>query len=233
MRKKYKKILISIFIFLIITLLSISIIIANNTNNKNLEINKEKIYYQIKYLDSEIINMSSSLSVDIDWQEVQDGLKSLYTYWNSAILDLNTLNIDKNYLTDFGKTLDNLAVSIKNQDRQFTLNNLLVLYERIIVYNQSLEYDNSYTNILQAKYNLLTAYVIVEKGNWTLTHESIVKSDEYLSIVVNSMDNNQYNQYNINQAYIAVKELENLINIKDFDIFYIKYNIAMQKLNNI
>ena len=47
------------------------------------------------------------------------------------------------------------------------------------------------------------------------------------------MDNNQYNQYNINQTYIAVKELENIINVRDLDVFYIKYNIAMQKLQNI
>lgn len=233
MKKNYKKILISIFIFLIVILLSISIIIANNTNNNEGEINKEKIYYQIKYLDSEIISMSGLLNNNINWGELQNSTSRLYTYWNSSILDLNNLNLDKKYLTDFGKILDNLAISINSLDKQKALDNLLNLYERIVIYNQSLDYDNSYTNILQVKFNLLTAYSIVEKGNWTLTHESIVKSNEYLSNVVNSMDNNKYNQYNINQAYIAVKELENLINIKDLDIFYFKYNIAMDKLQNI
>lgn len=232
MKKNYKKILISIFIFLIVTLLSISIIIANNTNN-SIKINKEKIYYQIKYLDSEIINISNLLNNNINWEELGNNMDRLYNYWNSVILDLNNLSLDKSYLTDFGKILDNLAVSIKSLERQGALDNLLKLYERIIVYNQSLDYDKNYTHILQAKFNLLTAYSIVEKGNWTLTNESILKSDEFLSNVVNSMDNNKYNQYNINQAYIAIKELENVINVKDLDIFYFKYNIAMQKLENI
>ena len=232
MKKNYRKILISIFIFLILTLLSISIIIANNTNTIG-EVNKEKIEYQIKYLDSEIINMSDLLNNNINWEELKNRQDILYNSWNSTILDLNNLNLDKKYLTDFGKILDNLSISIKNLDRQGCLDNLLKLYERLIIFNQTLEFDDNYTNILQTKFNLLTAYSIVENGNWTLTHESILKSDEYLSIVVNSMDNNRYNQYNINQAYIAVKELENLINIKDLDIFYLKYDIAMKRLQNI
>ena len=232
-KKINKKIIISIFIFLIIILLSISIIIANNTNKDDLNINKEKIYYKIRYLDSEIINMSNLLNNNINWQELQKSIEKLYTYWSSAILDLNILDIDKSYLTDFGKELDNLAISIKNQDRQTSLNNLMKLYNSLTIYNESLNYDTNYKNVLLAKYNLLLAYSIVEQGNWTLVHENIIKSGNYLSNVVNSIDNNEYNQYNINQAYIAVKELENLINVKDLDLFYMKYQIAINKLQNI
>ena len=58
MKKSYKKIIISIFIFLIILLLSISVILVNNASKKiNFEIDKEKIYYEIKYFDSQIIYM--------------------------------------------------------------------------------------------------------------------------------------------------------------------------------
>ena len=233
MKKINKKILVTIFIFLIVILLSISYIIANNSNNTNLEINNEKIYYQIKYLDSQIIYMSNSFNNIIDWNKLQKDLKQLYNYWNGSILDFNNLDIEKTNLTDFGKTLDNLSIAIKNQNREESLKNLLKLYEKLIIYNKSLNYNENYTNILYAKYNLLISYSIVENGNWTLTHESILKCDNYLSNLVNSMDINQYEQYNINQAYIAVKELENLINIKDIDLYYMKYNIAMEKIQNI
>ena len=236
MKRINKKNLISIFIFLIVILLSLSIIIANNTNDNSIDEDKKKLYYEIKYLDNEIITMCNLINnngVYIDWQVLQTSTEKLYTYWNSAILDLNSLDIDKNYLTNFGKILDNLTISIKNKDKQVSLDNLVSLYNNLTIYSESLNYDNKYTNILYTKYNLLIAYSIVEKGNWTLTQESIVKSDTYLSNVVNSMDNSQYNQYNINQAYIAVKELENIINVKDLDVFYIKYNIVMEKLQNL
>lgn len=236
MKRINKKILISIFAFFIVLLLSISIIIANNANNEVSIENKEKIYYEIKYLDNEIITMSNLINnndIYVDWQELQIDTEKLYNYWNSTILDLNNLSLDKNHLTDFGKILDHLTLSIKNKDKQASLDNLVRLYNNLTIYSESLNYDDKYTNILYAKYNLLIAYSIVEKGNWTLTQESIIKSDSYLSDVVNSMDNNKYNQYNINQAYVAVKEMENIINVKDLDVFYIKYNIAMGKLQNI
>jgi len=222
-KKINKKILISIFIFLIIILISISIIIANNTSNNSFEVNKEKIYYQIKYLDAEIIDMSTLLNNNINWQELQNRTKRLYNYWNSTILDLNILDIDKN----------NLTISINNQNGRDVLNNLLELYNKLTIYNKSLNYDEEYKNILLAKYNLLVSYSIVEDGNWTLVHESIIKCSNYISNIGNSIDNNKYNQYNINQAYIAVKELENLINIKNLELFYIKYSIAIEKLQNI
>jgi len=232
-KKINKKILISIFIFLIIILISISIIIANNTSNNSFEVNKEKIYYQIKYLDAEIIDMSTLLNNNINWQELQNRTKRLYNYWNSTILDLNILDIDKNNLTNFGKILDYLTISINNQNGRDVLNNLLELYNKLTIYNKSLNYDEEYKNILLAKYNLLVSYSIVEDGNWTLVHESIIKCSNYISNIGNSIDNNKYNQYNINQAYIAVKELENLINIKNLELFYIKYSIAIEKLQNI
>ena len=75
------------------------------------------------------------------------------------------------------------------------------------------------------------AYSIAEKENWTLTHEYILKSSENISNLLNSIEYNKYTQYNINKAYIAVKELENLINIKDLEVFYFKYHTAINKLN--
>lgn len=240
MKKNNKKIIISIFVFFIIVLLSISIIIANNTASKtNIEVDKEKIYYEIKYLDSQIVSMMNLLNNTrkdvnfyIDWQELQTQTQNMYNYWNSTILDFNNLNLDKNYLTDFGKDLDNLTISIKNNNKEDTINNLLNLYNKLVLYSEELN-NRDYYELLITKINLLTAYSIAENENWTLTHEYILKSSESISNVVNSIENNEYNQYNINQAYIAIKELENLINIKDLDVFYLKYNNAMEKIKTI
>ena len=238
MKNNTKKIIISIFVFLIILLLSISIIIANNSSQKtNLEIDKEKIYYEIKYFDSQIVyminllnNIEQSSNFYIDWQELQRESQILHSFWNSAILDFNYLDINKSYLTDFGKGLDNLSVSTNNNDKDSTLSNLLTLYNKLIIYSETLN-DYYYNTILIIKYNLINAYGVVEKENWTLTHEYILKASENISNLVNSIENNKYNQYNINQVYIAVKELENLVNIKDLSVFYFKYNAAINRLN--
>lgn len=236
MKKINQKIITSIFIFFIVLLLSISMILANNVlGEEKVEINEEKIYYQIKYLDREIIYMSRLLNINetqINWEELLNHTNNLYNYWNSAILDLNNLDIDKKHLTNFSKELDEFTISIKYMNKREALVNLSKLYNKLIIYIDDLNYPN-YQNILLTKNNLLLASSIIETGNWTLAHEHLVKASDNMYRVFNKIDINSYMQYNINQAYVAVKEMENIINIKDIDIFNIKYNIAIQKLENI
>ena len=244
MKNKNRKILYFILILVIILLFSISAIIFAYTKNKeNSLINQEKIYCEIKYLDSSIIKMSNSINLldntvyssnlEIDWVNLLNNIETVYQYWNTTILDLNNLLIDKQDLTDFGKILDNLVISTKEKNKQQSFNYLVQLYEKLTIYAQNIEYDVNYTQVVQAKYHLLVACSIAEKGNWTLIYESILKSDEALLKIVNSFDNKDLNEYNVNQAFVAVKELENIINVKDLDVFYLKYKIAMQKLENI
>lgn len=240
MKKNNKKFLISIFIFFIIILLSISIIMANDANkNTQININQEKIYYEIKYFDSKIIyminllnNIEGNENFYIDWEELKNQTKLLYNYWNSIILDLNYLDVNKNSLTDFGKKLDESTVSIKNNDKDLTLINLLELYNKLVIYSESLNYNN-YNILLLTKYNLISACSVAEKNNWTVTYEYILKASYHMADVLNSLENNPYNKHNINQAYVAIKEMENIINIKDLEIFYIKYRISINKLENI
>lgn len=240
MKKINKKIIISIFVFLIILLLSISIIIANNTADKtNFEIDKEKLYHEIKYFDSQIIyimsllnNINNTEEFYIDWNELQKQNENLYNYWNSVILDLNYLDIDKKNLTDFSQKLDELNISIKDNNKETTIQNLMDLYNKLILYCETLN-NESYRLLLDTKYNLLLSYCIAEKENWTLTYEYILKASDNMSNMVKQTSNNEYNQYNINQAYISVKELENIINIKDINVFYMKYKIAMNNIEKI
>ena len=235
-----KKNIISIFVFAIIFLLVISLILLNNSLKKtNIEIDEEKIYYEIEYFDSQLVYMINLLNnvqqIDdfyINWSELEKNTQILTNYWNSVILDFNYLDIDKNYLTSFGKNLDTLYISIKNKEKDNTLNNIIALYDFLIIYSETL--NNYYNNIiLNIKYNLLIAYSIVEKNNWTLTNEYIIKASEDMANMLNSIGNNKYNQYNINQAYIAIKELENIINEKNIDLFYLKYNIANKKIEQL
>lgn len=240
MKKSKKKILIPFLIFLSLVLLSFSIILANNSFEKtNVEINKEKIYYEIKYLDSEIINMINLLNniqnkpnFYINWSKLENRTYILYNYWNSIILDLSYLNIDKKNLTSFGKKLDELLFSINNKNKNSALINLIELYNKLIIYSEYINLDE-YNNILVIKYNLLCAYGATENENWTLSYEYILKATNCMMKILNSLDVNSNLQYNINQAYVSLKELENIIYIKDLNIFNFKYRIVINKLDNL
>ena len=50
--------------------------------------------------------------------------------------------------------------------------------------------------------------------------------NEQKSNLVNNIENNS-NQVYINKTYILIKEMENSIDLKDLDLFYIKYKAVM------
>ena len=240
MKKINKRIIISIFVFLIILLLSISIIIKKNSSNKiNSETDREKVYYEIKYIDSQLIsmlhllyNIDTDINFYINWEELNNQTQSLYRYWNSVILDFNYLDIDKNALTKFGQDLDQLSIAISNQDKYIASNKLLELYQKLTIYSHALN-NNKYNILLVTKYNLLNSLAIAEKENWTLIYEYIQTASNNISNLVNQMDNNKYIQHNINQAYISIKELENIINSKDLKVYYFKYKMVMNNIEKI
>lgn len=236
MKKINKKFITSIFIFFIFLLLSVSIIMANSVFDEiKFEEDSEKIYYEIKYFDSEILYMLTLLNnrnSTINWNDMQKEIKIFYNYWNSAILDLNYLDIDKEELTAFGKQLDQLLISVEHKNKDDVLINLVKLYEKLITYTDKINYNN-YKSLLLVKYNLLLAFSIVDTENWTLIHEYILKASKNMYTLVNLIDIDQYEQYNINQTYVAIKEMENIVNIKNKELFYIKYQLALDKLENL
>ena len=231
MKKINRNIIILIFICFIIFVLSLYTVKANNKTNN--EVNEEKIYYEIKYWDSKFISILNQLyntNDNINWKELDGELSLLYNYWNSVILDLNYLDIDKRQLTNFGKNLDELSIAIKYMNKKSILNSLIKLYYKLIVYSETLNFNN-YTQVLLTKYNLLLSIYMAYNNNWTLSHEYIIEASKSIDYLLKYDDNK--NQYNINQAYVAVKEMENIINIKDIDVFHIKCKIALDKLENL
>lgn len=232
---KNKVLFIFIFFMIVIIILTFILIRKNNNSDKD-KIDNEKIYYEIKYIDNELIEISNLLnnsSLNIKWNDLNNKVNILYNYWNSAILDFKELTIDNAILTNFGKDLDNLNIAIKNNNKQLCFTNLLELYNKINTYYEKLDYNQEYIGITNAKYYLLKACSIVDTNNWTLVYDNILEADKCLLNTINTVDKNEYIQYNLNQVYVAIKELENIINTKNIDIFYLKYNIVMSKVKNI
>ena len=153
MNKKNVKIIIILVIFIILFVIITLFLIKKDNPQKSS--NNEKIYYEIKFLEDSIFEMSSTISNSEDWQNLQGQAIVLYNFWDSCILDLNSLNIEKKYLTDFGNMLDNLFVTIQNKDRLAVMNSLSNLYKQVLLYYEKLDYDKASLNISYSKYNLL------------------------------------------------------------------------------
>ena len=148
------------------------------------------------------------------------------------ILDLSLdQNIEKSTINDFGQSLNSSLIAINNLNNQDIQQSLINLYERLINIYEQEENDANYKDIIITKYNLMNSYILVKRGNWIEADKFIKKAVEAITQIFNESDED--NLYNINLAYISIKELENVIAMQNYEIFYIKYKIALENLNKI
>ena len=87
-------------------------------------------------------------------------------------------------------------------------------------------------NTIETKYYLLKSISILDTNNWNLVAENIKKAEESYYKNIGLIDSNYYNQTTKNSIYIAIKELENTISLKNKEVFLKKYKIILQKMNN-
>ncbi len=240
MNKKVIAIL-SILTFLLIIGSIITLVYATNNSNTNIKI--EKTNSQILYLDNEITkiinninNISKDYNVfnrkqDVDWESIEKDICKLYSSWNSIIIDFNNLEIQNTTLTDFGKKLDDISISVKNKNKSLTLSNLADLYYFLTLYINYYKSDIQLKNNINTKFFLIKAYSLVETNNWTLIYENLENAVEAYYNNISSIDINNNNKFNNNKIYVSIKELENISRVKDIDLFYLKYSIIMNNFN--
>ena len=123
--------------------------------------------------------------------------------------------------------------NIKNEDKTASLISPAKLYAYIPKYS-SISSKNTKVNAMYAtKSNILNAYSAIEQNNYNLVKTELANAEQSFMPIINNISSNTKNQTSINKSYILIKELQNINQNMDKDIFYIKYKNLMQELNNI
>ncbi len=167
---------------------------------------------------------------NIDWDTIKSEIETMYSSWNSILLDLYSVNIENEDILNFSKTIDNVVLSAKSENKQKTLENLANLYTFLPKYMNKISVDESNKNIVQTKSNILNAYSLVEQENWNEIQNQINEADTAYTKVTNDVKYIENKQEQVSRVYVLIKELKNSINIQDKDIFYIKYKNLMNAI---
>ena len=169
---------------------------------------------------------------DIDWDKIKFDVEIFYSSWSPIILDLYKLNVNKEDILNFNKTLDNTVIFIKNEDKVNSTIAIATLYSYIPKYIQSYSKDNLNVNLSNIKSCIVNSYSLIEQDNWNEIGIQLSNAENYFLNILNDMENKQ-KTYNINKAYVLFKELQNSLTNRDKDLFYIKYKNVMEELNII
>lgn len=164
------------------------------------------------------------------WDEIKVEIEKFYTSWNAIVLDLYKLDIPSEEILNFNNTLDQATLAIKNEQKISAVSSLTNMYKYIPTFLQHITDDSFKQNIANTKYLVVSAYSALESDDWNTAKselENAIKSFEPI------MSDNNYSEnvaYSINKTYIILMELQNSVNLKDKDIFYINYKNLMQEL---
>lgn len=218
----------------------------NNISYSKFEIVKEKI--EVSNTDQEnnieedsTINSSNVvtnniLSADknkIDWNNLKSEIENMYSAWPTIIMDLTTLNVNKDNLLKYNSILDQITKDFENEDKESSLIHLADLHNLLGLYIKEFESDNKEVSVLNVKTNILYSYSFVSTEAWDKVIEYMAKAKKEFSNIINNQINNVNDIDVINKSYILINELEKNSNNKDKNIFYINYINLMQELENI
>lgn len=172
-------------------------------------------------------------TVDINWNELKSKIENLYTTWITVSNDLKKAGIPEEMLDGFDEKIDLLASSIKNSNKEETLNNAIALYEYLPKFVDIYTDDKRPKNVLDTKYNLLLCYKNADSEKWDEFQNSLSDLKKSFSNISDKKDEYAGKAVNISNASVIIKEMNNTVNIKEKDIFFIKYKNLIQELNII
>ena len=173
----------------------------------------------------------NSRNKEIDWDLLKGEIENLYSTWGTISLDLKQSNVNEEDIQSFSKELDTTTKSIQENNKATTLSSLTNLYSLVTNYKSNVLTDENKKNIMLTKECVLKAYSAVEIDNWDEVKNQTEQAKEHFSKVIDNKENSNINSFNIDKTNALLEEMSSSLELKDKDIFYIKYRNLMQELD--
>lgn len=173
-------------------------------------------------------------STDIDWEKVKNQVESVYASLYTMTLDLYQTSSNQQDIVNFNKEYDNLVKAVKEENKENTLKELSTLYDYLPKFIENCSDDEKEIVVAKTKNEIFKAYSILEQEDWDKISDNVNNAiQEFTKLVTNVSNQETGNQYNINKTYVMLNELQNAVQIKDKEVFLIKYKNLLEELQNM
>ncbi len=170
---------------------------------------------------------------DINWDYIKGEIENLYSSVSTITLDLLQINITQEEILAFNNQLDNLAIAIKDENKENTLSQMSTLYDTLTTITQKIQGEETYQILVEVKQNIFKAYSKLDTGNWDEIANDTKNAINSYSKLLTDTNINAQNQYIINKGYVLINELQNAVNLQDVSVFLIKYKYLLEELNSL
>ena len=201
---------------------------SDNDSNSISSKTEEQVKYEIQKNDILLIDLSN-----IDWEYIKANTESIYNLWANLIIDLHELNVNNQDILNFSNTLDQVTLSVKQENKYASVTNLVSLYSYLPTYVNQFSNNENEKNLFLTKNCVLNTYALIEQQNWDEMKKQTASAIEYFSNIMNNIENNErQNKNKITKIYVLLNELYSSIDLKDKELYYIKYRNVMEELIN-
>lgn len=171
---------------------------------------------------------------EINWNQIKSNVEKMYTVLYPVTLDLYQTSTNQQDIVNFNKEYDNLTKAVKDENKDDSLKELSILYDYLPKFVENCTDNEKEKIVIKTKNNIFKAYSILDTEDWNRISNNVNNAtQEFTKLVTNVNNKENTNQYNINKTYVMINELQNAINLKDKDVFLIKYKNLLEELKNI
>lgn len=170
---------------------------------------------------------------ETDWEQIKKDVEKIYTNLYSLTMDLYQVIQNQEDIVKFNKELDNLTQAVKDEDKESTLKELSTLYDYLPKFVENCTNQQKDIAVIKTKNNIFKAYSKLEKEEWESISNDINNASKDFKELITNMENETVNPYNVNKTNIIIDELKNAVNLKDKEVFLIKYKNLLEELEKI
>ncbi len=197
---------------------------------------KEKKETQSENSTQKVYSMKSNSLLnnnkEIDWDSLKSRVENLYNAWTTISIDLKEIGVNEENLRKFEQSMDNFAIAVKQEEKEATIDSAIQMYKLFVEFAKDYGSDKE-RNVLQTKCNLLICYNHADQEQWEQFQEAFTNLKMSYSNLMNKTSEYNGKEVNIKNASVIISEIGNSINMKDKDIFFVKYRNLMKELNII
>lgn len=170
---------------------------------------------------------------NIDWDFIKSEIELMNSSWSVLMLELYKANIPNDTINSFGDFLDKAILSIKNEDKISSLNNLTSLYSYIPQFLNTASPEKYRYNLENTKYNVLVAYSLVTQGDWNTSLAKLLEAETSFLTLFNDAEYIKNKEFKVNKTYMLIKDLQNSIIYTDKQLFFLKYKSIIEILKTL
>lgn len=204
---------------------------SSSAGSQNSSSNSSDNDENVKVTEMKASSILNTNTEQIDWDILRNKIEITNNYWSVVMLDLHNNNVSNEDIMNFGNILDQCTISINNEDKINTLNNVSLLYSYIPNFLNIIEADSSIQNITNTKNYVIQAYVAINNDDWGNVNTNLNKAEKTFTIVLNNIDYTKNKEYKVNKTYMAIKDFQNSLKNEDKSLAFLKYKSLIESLN--